>query len=1457
MIRSLTLRVKKYLQSDMALLLLASAVSFSASTAHAEPAQEPLFLTTAATPVVMFAMSRDHELFKKAYNDYTNMDGGVMSMRDTTYNNDFSYYGYFDSGWCYTYANKKFSPSNSTSNHQCSGEWSGNFLNWATMTRIDILRQVLYGGKRQTDTASSTVLERSYLPKDNHAFAKVYDPRTKDNTSGPVSHYVPAAFAHDSITLCNVSSGNGGEPEIRVAKGQWYNWANTEVQQCQWDVEATNPNYDSSNRSELGTLVARVEVCVTDKDANASRCKTYDSGAVKPIGVLQEYEGTVKFGLVTGTWGKNRSGGVLRKKAMPLVGNAYTGNTDNVNEYDTNTGIFNGNVTGIIGNIDRFEIVGYKFSDNSYSGDHSDWGNPLGEIYAETLRYLSGSRPATDGLSSAGPTWNFSDGDSGGGPAGITNVATWDDPLADAEECTRCSVIVISSGPNSWDSDDVTSAMIGSIVSGVTLDTLNTDYTNKIGTLEFGNDPSFFNGGTDRATQCSSGNMSLSEVRGLCPEEPMAQGSYVVAGLAYMAKTNSIRTGETNRTVDTFAIELSQGLPSLDIPVGSGTMSIVPICTSQDHGQTCSLVSVRVEDIQSDNNGNPVRGSYLFYWEDQDQGSDHDMDSVQRIEFCIGKSCQDFGTGTGEDADSTHRGSDKTYRMHDQKITHNAVPDNHLRIINSIPYWATGAQMGLTYIISGTSTDGLQATEWVKRGGNDAHNLVNSSGEKVVSSLGDWNWYNTMPPEGSDYLPPDDGDARIYLKTKTFAPGSSTTNRLRSPLFYAAKYGNFESLGAGGAPIGWDKINNNTNVDVPDGIPDAYFSVNNPALLEERIKYMIGEAAKVNASATAVATNSTRLTEGSKIYQAMFNSEHWYGRLSIREMDDKNNLAKASVTTESAEADAVTTFPEPANRKIFTRTRATDGGAWTRTEFLWANLNATQRNLLNSGSELGEARVNWLRGASTNEGTSLRSRDFQVEGKTRRHIMGDVVNSSPVISGRKNARYQRIPGEAGTDYKNYSAPNLLFVGANDGKLHAFNPETLEEIFAYVPNAIYHKLAAVTHPEYGQGNRGHQYLVDGPLYVGDVYKNGNWRTILVGTFGAGTRGFYALDVTGGTEPTVLFELTEEDHPQLGYMLGQPQIVPLVNGGWAIVAGNGYHYEDSTNSQLVVVNLANNAVSFIDTGSGRGLSEPALLPNFSGLVQYAYAGDREGNLWKFDITGNNSMKLFEARDDSNTAQPITSMPTLGLNPLKNDAVMIYFGTGKYFDIGDNVPAASPVQSFYALVDSGTLIGYDAGRRDGVLHKKSITQSGEKRTINGERVTEEGIESSAVDWTDIRGWYLDFDQGDKDTSERVITKPQLLFDRLIFTTLIPSDDPCVVGGQSWLMELVAIGNKNIAHRILHESVINSMRGDAVVNDSGVGMGADNVWVIPCDVTGECDLLDGKLPGGARGRMSWKQMD
>ena len=135
-----------------------------------------------APPIVMLTMSRDHQYFFKAYNDFSDLDPENNNGIETTYTNSITYFGYFQADVCYSYYDDVFVPSDLQNTpfycDDVSGDWSGNFLNWVSMTRMDIVRKVLYGGKRVKQTvngAATTVLERAYIPADAHAYAKYYN----------------------------------------------------------------------------------------------------------------------------------------------------------------------------------------------------------------------------------------------------------------------------------------------------------------------------------------------------------------------------------------------------------------------------------------------------------------------------------------------------------------------------------------------------------------------------------------------------------------------------------------------------------------------------------------------------------------------------------------------------------------------------------------------------------------------------------------------------------------------------------------------------------------------------------------------------------------------------------------------------------------------------------------------------------------------------------------------------------------------------------------------------------------------------------------------------------------------------------------------------------------------------------------------------------------------------------
>ena len=258
---------------------------------------------------------------------------------------------------------------------------------------------------------------------------------------------------------------------------------------------------------------------------------------------------------------------------------------------------------------------------------------------------------------------------------------------------------------------------------------------------------------------------------------------------------------------------------------------------------------------------------------------------------------------------------------------------------------------------------------------------------------------------------------------------------------------------------------------------------------------------------------------------------------------------------------------------------------------------------------------------------------------------------------------------------------------------------------------------------------HQYYVDGPPTAGDVFFNGAWHTVLVGGLRGGGPAIYALDITnpsGFTESSaasiVLWEFSNVNtsasstdttswDANLGYTFSQPAIVRMANGEWAAVFGNGYHSADLTpagdgKAYLYIVDIETGRLiqkfGPLSNLTSNGLSTPAPVDvNGDNIVDFIYAGDLQGNLWKFDVTSTSpnswnvafsSSPLYTALDASSNRQPITTRPQVGANPT-GTGFLIYFGTGKYFESSDSNITGATTQTFYAVWDKndGTTHGF----------------------------------------------------------------------------------------------------------------------------------------------------------------------
>ena len=199
--------------------------------------QQPLFTQSAQPPLNMLVMGKDHKIYYEAYNDASDLNGdGALDVGYKPASID--YYGYFNSNVCYTYADGRFAPASPATNKQCAGMWSGDFLNYLTTSRMDALRRVLYGGWRQVDTATETVLQGAFFPQDGHSWGKEYQGIARDGYD--VTKYSPLAmpgtgkyhlFAVTTVTGNANAYPNYQAPLLRVLKNtdkRVWNWVSIE-----------------------------------------------------------------------------------------------------------------------------------------------------------------------------------------------------------------------------------------------------------------------------------------------------------------------------------------------------------------------------------------------------------------------------------------------------------------------------------------------------------------------------------------------------------------------------------------------------------------------------------------------------------------------------------------------------------------------------------------------------------------------------------------------------------------------------------------------------------------------------------------------------------------------------------------------------------------------------------------------------------------------------------------------------------------------------------------------------------------------------------------------------------------------------------------------------------------------------------------------------------------------------
>jgi len=589
----------------------------------------------------------------------------------------------------------------------------------------------------------------------------------------------------------------------------------------------------------------------------------------------------------------------------------------------------------------------------------------------------------------------------------------------------------------------------------------------------------------------------------------------------------------------------------------------------------------------------------------------------------------------------------------------------------------------------------------------------------------------------------------------------------------------------------------------------SYFNAASPESLYLGLrKALAGVSARTGASSAAATSNLEPVSGDNFVYSALYRTVSWDGDLQARTINAATG-AVAATPLWSAQAlldGNVSAFADARTIHTF------DAGSATRLKpFTWDRLSGAERehfsNLCAAGklsqcATLGSDEraalsganlVAFLRGQKGRE--NIASNESRLY-RSREHALGDIVGSQPV--------YVKAPPFAYADdnYATFRADNrnraaTVYVGANDGMLHAFDGDTGRERWAYVPPMALPSLYRLADQNYSAN---HAYFVDGSPTVGDICPNapasacaaGEWKSILVGGMNSGGRGYYALDVTDPANPRALWNYSVANDQNLGLTFGNPVITKRRNGTWVVVFTSGYNNVSPGDGRgyLYVLNAhTGELLKKLATGAG-DTATPSNLARINAWVPTTtsnsadrfYGGDMLGKVWRFDIddttppAGSEAFLLAELGLVNGAGiQPVTTRPELAEVAVGGLRYMIVnVGTGRY--LGESDLADTSVQSIYALRDTLSDAGLGLVRSGGKLLNRTARASadGSTRTVANA--------SAALDWSVKSGWYMDL----LTPGERVSVDMQQQLGLLTVAGNVPSNDACTLGGYAWLYNL-----------------------------------------------------------------------
>lgn len=1316
-------------------LLLASSLCLISASAHAQTAlaDSPLFANNNVPGNLGLLLSVE---FPTAVS---------VAHTNRTYSNTSEYLGFFDPGKCYDY---RYSNGTSTdnyfypnavaaANHICTGKWSGNFLNWASMQTIDPFRWVLTGGYRVIDTATLTVLEKAYAT--GQGGASNFPNSTLD--SGMLAGATP--FPASMLALYMRIQGLGNKMRFTLPDttsssaisftGQYYN-----------------------NTTFSGTpVLTRTDAAIDFSWGSAS-----PGAGVNADNFSVSWKGSIK----APTAGNYR----FQIKADDTL-ELWINGTRVINQtsYQSNAYQTSSAISFTAGQT--VDIVVKMTEGGGDAGAQLQWKRPGDSAYS-----TMGS-PVSSLEGSTATHYNPSSAAAGGTVYEVFMRAKVCDSAAPGGVEANC----VAYGSN-WKPEG-----------------LLQKYANRIRYSAFGylNDSNILrDGGVLRAKQKFVG-----------PSEPVPGSVAQTNTLAEWSATTGVFIQNPNPT-DASATNTAFGTSIAD----SGVINYLNKFGELNPGSyktydnVSELYYAAVRYFKNQGNvpeWTNMSGASAATKTTYVDGFPVITDWVDPILY----SCQrNFLLGIGDV--NTH--ADKNVPGNTSSTSEPNMPAKVLADSTVDAVAATnkvGALEGLGATL-GTSTVSDAASYRIAGLAYDSHT------KDIRADLADAQTIDTYWVDVMEY--------QSYANNNQF--------------YLATKYGGFK------VPAGYDPYGNttalteswwHTNSDTlgSNKRPDNYFSGGRPDLMKTGLEAAFADiASKIKSYTTSFSTALPQVSSsGNKSYSSQYDASTWIGEIVANSLSFDPTTGDTTTVEKwrfaDLLADQIKTNGWSTNRRIVTWDGTKGAQFCSGTSGCNVPISAAQFNALETSYVSGVDNanyLNYLRGDTTNEQASTASGSTKAY-RTRAKLLGDIVGSKARPIGPPSFPFSDSanPGYSAFKSKWALRPTVVYVGANDGMMHAIHGDLTSwktsgakggtELFAYVPNALFtgpnntpnvDGLASLGNPSFS-----HHFMVNATPDVFDIdfartpdaskqkqtpaSTTSDWHSVLIGGLGKGGRSYYAIDVTdpegmasGGEETVagkVLWEFTDT---ALGYTYGAPIVAKTVKYGWVVIIPSGYNPSGGVGRLLIINPKSGALLETLSTGAGSATSDAGLafanafvVDSSDGTMDAVYAGDLLGNLWRADLTGTSGLypdplKIATLTDSVGNGQPVTARPLIEVHPTtKRRFVMV--GTGRLLDSSDI--SSKREQSFYAIVD-GTNAKFNASTDLPTSMSFAIDRTVLAKNTNP-------LTGVTFDTGTQMGWVEDLGTGAGGIAWRVISDATSSNGSIAWAATLPSGDACNPSGTS----------------------------------------------------------------------------